>query len=87
MSKVLATSAGCTRQIIEYSALVYGFQCHLEFTTASLAELITVSADEFKAVGQYCYIQDPQSIIANSSSAMNALLFEFMNKLVLSYKR
>jgi len=85
-SKVLATSVGCPRQIVEYSPLVYGFQCHLEFTTDSIAELIEVSGDEFTAIEHYSYVQEPENIVANSSSAMNALLFEFMNKLVLSYR-
>jgi len=31
-SKILATSKGCPRQIVAYSNLVYGFQCHIEFT-------------------------------------------------------
>jgi GMP synthase (glutamine-hydrolysing) len=84
-SKVLATSTGCPRQIIEYSSWVYGFQCHLEFTVDSLAELIAVSHDEFEPTGHHKYIQDPKGIIANSHLPMNELLFEFMDKLVLSY--
>ena len=86
-SKVLATSAGCPRQIIEYSPLVYGFQCHLEFTVASLTDLIDASGDEFKSITHHSFIQEPERIIANSNLVMNELLFEFMDKLVLSYKR
>ena len=59
-SKVLATSVGCPRQIVEYAALVYGFQCHLEFTAESLAALIAVSDDEFESVGHHNYIQEPE---------------------------
>ena len=33
-SKVIAYSHGCPRQIVEYSDLVYGFQCHMEFNRA-----------------------------------------------------
>jgi len=84
-SKVLATSAGCPRQIIEYSNLVYGFQCHLEFTTESIKEIIEVSDDEFVEIEQHNYIQAPNSIIAQNSLAMNALLVEFMDKLMFSY--
>jgi len=84
-SKVLATSAGCPRQIVEYSPIVYGFQCHLEFTTESLTELIAASSDEFKSIEQYDYLQAPENIIAHSSLPMNALLFEFMDNLVLTY--
>ena len=85
-SKILAASAGCPRQIIEYSPLVYGFQCHLEFTAESLADLIMVSHDEFEKIGHHNYIQDPENIMASSSLAMNTLLFGFMDKLVLSYE-
>jgi len=84
-SKVLATSTGCPRQIVEYSHLVYGFQCHLEFTTESIVELIENSNDEFNAIEHHNQVQDPESITATSNYAMNALLFEFMDKLVLSY--
>ncbi|MGG2091426.1 hypothetical protein AB1283_01510 [Bacillus sp. S13(2024)] len=39
-SKVLAFSEGCARQIVEYSELVYGFQCHMEFTPELIELLI-----------------------------------------------
>lgn len=84
-SKVLATSAGCPRQIVEYASLVYGFQCHLEFNRESLTDLIAVSADEFDDIGHHNYVQNPESIITNSNLAMNTLLLKFMDNLVLSY--
>ena len=37
--KVLAESQGCPRQIVKFMNMVYGFQCHLEFTKQSVAEL------------------------------------------------
>lgn len=85
-SKVLATSAGCPRQIIEYSPLVYGFQCHLEFTAESLTELIAVSHDEFEKIGHHNYLEKPESIIARSSLTMNSLLSGFLDKLIHSYE-
>jgi GMP synthase (glutamine-hydrolysing) len=85
-SRVLARSAGCPRQIIEYLPLVYGFQCHLEFTPESLVDLITVSPDEFTTVDHHSYIENPENIIENHSATMNTLLFEFMDKLMLSYE-
>lgn len=84
-SKVVARSVGCPRQIVEYSNLVYGFQCHLEFTSESITELIESSDDEFDDIDSHYYIQKPEYIIANSSLQMNLLLFEFMDKLVLAY--
>ncbi|MCJ8294528.1 MAG: glutamine amidotransferase [Colwellia sp.] len=84
-SKVLATSAGCPRQIVEYSALVYGFQCHLEFTSASVYELIEVSAGDFADIEQHHFVQPAELIVAYNTLAMNKLLFKFMDKLVLAY--
>ena len=86
-SKVLATSIGCPRQIVEYSPLVYGFQCHLEFTAESIAGLIAVSADEFETADHHNYIQKPERLMANSSLSMNALLFEFMDKFMVYYAK
>lgn len=85
-SRVLARSAGCPRQIIEYSPLVYGFQCHLEFTAESLTDLIAVSHDEFEKIGHHNYLEKPESIIGRSSLTMNSLLFGFLDKLILSYE-
>jgi len=84
-SKILATSKGCPRQIIEYSSLVYGFQCHLEFTRESVTELIAESASDFINIEQYDFIQAPQKIMIQNTLPMNALLVEFMDKLMLSY--
>lgn len=84
-SKVLATSVGCPRQIVEYSNLVYGFQCHLEFTPESIAKLITNAADDFANMTQYNYIQKPEQIVAGNSLSMNSLLFTFMDNLVVDY--
>jgi len=86
-SKVLATSEGCPRQIVEYSNLVYGFQCHLEFTPESVAELVSVSVDEFSDIDNHPYIQNPEYIIDSSSLHMNSLLFEFMDKLMIEYTK
>jgi len=84
-SKVLARSQGCPRQIVEYSNLVYGFQCHLEFIPTSLTELVKMSADEFDDIDDHHYIQKPEDIIYRCTSHMNALLFEFMDKLMIEY--
>lgn len=40
-SKIIAYSEGCPRQIVEYSNLVYGFQCHMEFTPEVIELLIS----------------------------------------------
>ncbi|WP_222597247.1 glutamine amidotransferase-related protein [Chitinophaga pinensis] len=45
-SKVLAYSDGCPRQIVEYTDLVYGLQCHMEFNPALIELLIRHSGEE-----------------------------------------
>lgn len=83
--KIIASSLGCPRQIVEYSNLVYGFQCHLEFTSKYLTQLIEVFREEFDDIDNYSYIQKPELIIDTSSLYMNSLLYEFMDKLVLEH--
>lgn len=85
-SKILASSVGCPRQIVEYSNLVYGFQCHLEFTSELITELIENSHDEFDIVDSQKYVQKPEYIAASDCYSMNSLLMNFMNKLVISYQ-
>ena len=84
-SKVLATSKGCPQQIVEYSNLVYGFQCHLEFTPESITDLIEISTDEFDYINSHNYIQKSGYIASYNSYHMNSLLFEFLDKLVDAY--
>jgi GMP synthase (glutamine-hydrolysing) len=47
-SALLAYSAGCPRQIIRYSPLVYGFQCHLEITKEGIEEMIKACPEDLK---------------------------------------
>jgi len=82
---IIASSLGCPRQIVEYSNLIYGFQCHLEFTSKSLNKLIEVCSEVFDDIDNQSYVQKPKSIIESSSLQMNSLLYEFMDKLTLEY--
>jgi GMP synthase (glutamine-hydrolysing) len=47
-SVVLASSAGCPRQIIQYAEAIYGFQCHLEITIDGIRELINCVPNDLK---------------------------------------
>lgn len=82
-SKVLAHSAGCPRQIIEYSTKVYGFQCHLEFTAESISGLIQHAQSDFSDIRSNSFIQTPEHIAKCKSDHMNSLLYSFMDKLVI----
>ncbi len=80
-SKVLAESQGCPRQIVKFMNLIYGFQCHLEFTKQSVAELM-VCAFEPHHVGIKKWVQDKETILNSDTKKMNELLFIFLDNLV-----
>ncbi|WP_017222686.1 glutamine amidotransferase-related protein [Moritella dasanensis] len=85
-SKVLAVSDGCPRQVVRYSPLVYGFQCHLEFISAQLGPLIAHDQLSFNANHRGKYIQDPSVIMNHDATRMNLLLAGFLDKLVEAYR-
>ncbi|WP_110456686.1 glutamine amidotransferase-related protein [Shewanella algidipiscicola] len=84
-SKVLAYSQACPRQIVEYGDLIYGFQCHLEFTQTSISALIASAFEQGAMFGEQ-WVQHPADMAATDTRAMNRLLFQFLDKLVLKYK-
>lgn len=67
--KVLATSAGCPRQIVRYAPKAYGFQCHPEFTTASV-EMMTHHCASDLAPG--AYVQTAEQMLAQDVRELNA---------------
>ncbi|MBB1274512.1 glutamine amidotransferase-related protein [Psychromonas sp. SR45-3] len=84
-AKILAISAGCPRQIIRYSELVYGFQCHLEFIKKDLPLLIKHSGNDFSIQNNSRFIQDKSEILKISTIKMNKLLGKFMDNLMMAY--
>lgn len=84
---VLATSAGCPRQIVEYSPLVYGFQCHMEFTPEVIELLIAAEASAFPQWLDYPFVQQPEVLRQQDFSEMNAKLWGFLDQLVLAYQQ
>ena len=85
-SKVLATSAGCPRQIVEYGPFSYGFQCHMEFNPAVVERLIEHSADELVSLLlQGRFVQQPEELLGNGYDAMNDTLFSFLDRLAADY--
>lgn len=85
-SKILATSIGCPRQIVAYSNLVYGFQCHMEFTP-DVVELL-IAEEEFFLTNntKHRFVQKPDEIRSYDYSKMNNNLFQFLDKLTIAYK-
>ena len=84
-SKILAYSDVCPRQIIEYSNLVYGFQCHLEFTKESIAELIKHAYEPDQAKTQP-WVQTSAELLTMNTGHMNVLLFQFLDGLILKLR-
>lgn len=84
-ASVLAVSAGCSRQIIRYSELAYGFQCHLEFTRQSVRALMPASAVELTARSGERYVGAASFLVEDPYDAMNDALFSVLDNLVRDY--
>ncbi|MEJ5105965.1 type 1 glutamine amidotransferase [Chryseobacterium sp. MYb328] len=86
-SKILATSKGCPRQIVAYSDLVYGFQCHMELTPEVVEQLIASDEELVLKSSQYKFVQSPDEIRSFDYREMNAKLFIFLDQLVKIYHK
>lgn len=85
-SKILATSIGCPRQIIAYSDLVYGFQCHMELIPEVVELLINEEENFLTNNTRHKYVQKPDEIRGFDFHEMNEKLFGFLDKLVEHYR-
>ncbi|RAV28077.1 glutamine amidotransferase [Sinomicrobium soli] len=86
-SRILASSTGCPRQIIAYSGLVYGFQCHMELTPEVVDLLIAEDEDFLTHNTTHRFVQKPEAIRSNDFTEMNADLFRFLDQLMLEYRQ
>ncbi len=66
----LAKSEGCPRQIIRYSPLAYGFQCHPEMTQQIVNELVKNCSNDLTP-GKYVHTAD--QILGYDYYALNHL--------------
>lgn len=82
---LMAYSEGCPRQIVEYSKLVYGFQCHMEFNRDVVELLIAHSEGELATLVDHKYVQQPDVLRQNDYLQMNETLFAFLDKLAHEY--
>lgn len=85
-AKILAYSEGCPRQIIEYSDIVYGFQCHMELTLDVVELLIAESKSILSRANTYPFVDTPEKLRSHNYNEMNEKLYTFLNKLVEYYK-
>lgn len=83
---VLATSAGCPRQIVKYSDQVYGFQCHLEFDAEVIEQLIAHSGAELNAAQGARFVRTAQEMRHWDYREMNQQLWTFLDNLLAHYQ-
>ena len=76
---VLAASEGCPRQIVRYSPKVYGFQCHFEFTSASMKEMIKNSSHELEQYQLLPYVENADTLRSYDYTPINKYLFWFLD--------
>lgn len=84
---VLATSAGCPRQIVQYGNFVYGFQCHMEFTAEAVEGLIQHSEQELAEAKGKRFIRSNAEMREWDYRDMNEKLWQFLDLLVKKRQR
>lgn len=78
-STVLASSAGCPRQIVRFNANSYGLQCHLEFTKPLMEKII---AKYQETMVQSQYTQSKTTMLAYDYPAINDTLQLFLRHFI-----
>ncbi|GAA0594187.1 GMP synthase [Kutzneria viridogrisea] len=79
---VLATSAGCPRQIVAYGKRVYGFQCHMEFTPDLVKTLIAQAEEDPTSPEGNPFVRPAVALQGYDFTAMNNQLTAFLDRLV-----
>lgn len=80
-AKVLAYSEGCPRQIVAYSPLAFGFQCHMELTHEVVKQLIAHSQNDLSRAAEFKFVDSAEKLRSHSYDEMNQKLFTFLDKL------
>ncbi len=76
---VLAASSGCPRQVLRYAPKIYGFQCHFEFTHASIEVMIQNNAAELEQFKGFPYVETAEALRSHDYTSINRLLFRFLD--------
>lgn len=82
-ASIIAYSEGCPRQIVSYSDLVFGFQCHMELTTEVVTLLI--ANDDLTNAQNHRFVEKPEKLLSHDYSEMNNKLYTFLDKLTVHY--
>lgn len=72
---ILATSAGCPRQIVKFNPNTYGFQCHLEFTHALMKKIVDKYND---TIEHGKYVQEKTETLSYNYQEINDTLKLFL---------
>lgn len=78
-SEILAYSDGCPRQVVKYTPRIYGFQCHFEFTSEAIENMITNCSDELEQYKELPYIEDAVTLRSHDFTEINGKLFKFLD--------
>lgn len=78
-SEILAASAGCPRQIVKYTPLVYGFQCHLEITHEGIQTMINECGNDLKPS---TYTQNEIELLEQNYETINQRMHQILNRFV-----
>lgn len=76
---LLAYSQGCPRQIIRYQPLVYGFQCHLEFSLQNIEAIIHACPGDLTSS---TYTQSKAALLAQDYDGINQRMVEILDRFV-----
>jgi GMP synthase (glutamine-hydrolysing) len=79
-SEILASSAGCPRQVVRYMPKVYGFQCHFEFTLDAINGMIQNCGHELEAYRDLLWIQQAAVLQSHDYHPINQKLFQFLDQ-------
>lgn len=80
-AEVLAYSEGCPRQIIAYTPLAFGFQCHMELTHDVVEQLIAHSQNDLSRAVEFMFVDTAEQLRQHDYDEMNQKLFSFLDKL------
>jgi GMP synthase (glutamine-hydrolysing) len=78
-SVILAFNEGCPRQILRYARKVYGFQCHLEITSAGIEDMIKACPGDLKTSP---FTQTPEQLRKQDYTSINNTMIQILERFV-----
>ena len=76
---ILASSAGCPRQIVRYGNNAYGFQCHMEITVDGIKTMIEAVPEDLRPSR---FTQSQRELLDNDYSSINSSLVTILDRFV-----